>query len=54
MLRRLWNAFTAAVTSPTAVTQERNLAAFVLCRMLLAVGASASLVAIVEKLVSGM
>lgn len=50
-LKKLWHAFTAAITSPTAVKQEKSLAAFILVRLLLAVGASAGLVALVPKLI---
>lgn len=50
---KIWHGFLAAVTSPTAVDKERSLAAFVVTRVLLAAGASASLAAVVEKIVGG-
>lgn len=46
--KRAWRGFTAAVTSPTAVQQEKNLAVFVAVRVALALGASAGLVAVIE------
>lgn len=48
VFKRVLRAFTAAVTSPTAVTQEKNLVVFVVLRTALALGASAGLVAVIE------
>jgi len=50
MLKKALRAFLAAVTSPEAVKHEKSLAVLVITRVLLAVGASASLVALIEKL----
>jgi hypothetical protein len=47
---KAWRGFLAAVTSPTAVAQEKSLAVFIAVRVLQAVGASAALVALIEKL----
>ena len=44
------NALLAAATSPDAVKAEKSLAVLIVARALLAVGASASLVALVERL----
>jgi hypothetical protein len=49
---KAWRGFVAAVTSPTAVQKERSLAVFVAVRVLQAIGASAALVSLVEKLAS--
>jgi hypothetical protein len=53
MLKKVWASFKAAVTSPEAVKQERSLAALVVFRLALAVGASAGLAEFVSKLVHG-
>lgn len=50
---KLLQSLIAAVTSPTAVAKERSFAAFIIVRVLLAAGASASLVGIIAKLVGG-
>lgn len=47
-----WHGFTAAVTSPTAVAKEKSLAVFVAVRVLQSIGASAALIALIEKLAS--
>lgn len=52
-LNAIWHALVAAVTSPTAVKQERSLAAFIITRLLLAAGATEGVVQIVQKLVNG-
>lgn len=52
ILKRAAAGFRAAVTSPEAVRAEKNLAVFIAVRVALAVGASASLVALIEKLAS--
>lgn len=52
-LRQVWNGLVAAVTSPTAVKQERSLAAFIAGRVLLAAGASLGVEQIVVKIISG-
>lgn len=52
-LTKVWHAFTAAVTSPTAVQQERSFATFVTVRILLAIGASASLVELARTVITG-
>lgn len=46
-------AFIAAVTSPSAVAQERSLAVFIVTRVLLASGASYGIVELVAKIVGG-
>lgn len=51
-LKKAAAAFRAAVTSPEAVKAEKSLAVFVAVRVALAVGASASLVSLIEKLAS--
>lgn len=51
-LAAVWHGLVAAVTSPTAVKQEKSLAALVAGRVLLAAGASAGIVEIVQKLIS--
>lgn len=53
MFKKILRGFQAAVTSPTAVKQERSLAAFVIGRVLLAAGASTALVEFVAKLIHG-
>lgn len=52
-LRLMGRAFLAAVTSPEAVKQERSLAAFIVVRVALAIGASAAFVSFIEKLIGG-
>lgn len=52
-LRKVWHAFTAAVTSPTAVKQEKSLAVLVAVRIALAIGASAGLVELIPKIING-
>lgn len=52
-LSKIWHGLLAAVTSPTAVKQERSLAAFVIGRVLLAAGASLAIEQFVTKLVGG-
>lgn len=47
-LAKIARAFVAAVTSPTAVKQEKNLVVFVLVRVLLAAGASDGIVQLVQ------
>ena len=49
IFKRAAHAFLAAVTSPEAVKQEKNLAVLIVTRVALAVGASASLVSLVGK-----
>jgi len=44
----------AAVTSPSAVAQEKNLAVFVGTRVLLAVGASAGTIGLVEAIIKSL
>lgn len=52
MIRKIWNGFKAAVTSPEVVKQEKSLAVLVGTRLLIAVGASAGIVEIFTKLLS--
>jgi hypothetical protein len=49
----VWHGLAAAVTSPTAVQQERSLAAFLIGRVLLAAGASYGVEQVVVKIVGG-
>lgn len=49
-LKKAGNAFLAAITSPDAVKAEKSLAVFITTRVLIAVGASAGLVALVQHL----
>jgi hypothetical protein len=51
--RRVWRGLLAAVTSPEAVKQERSLAALIVGRVALALGSSAGLAALIEKIVHG-
>lgn len=53
LFSKVWNGLKAAVTSPTAVKQERSLAAFVVGRVLLAAGASFGVEQIVVKIIGG-
>lgn len=53
MFKKILRGLQAAVTSPTAVKQERSLASFIVGRVLLSAGASAALVEFVVKLVHG-
>ena len=46
MFKKIGRAFLAAISSPTAVKEEKNLFTFVLIRVLLAAGASDGLVQI--------
>lgn len=48
--KRVVRAFVAAVTSPSAVTKEKNLAVFIAVRVALSLGASAALVGAVVKI----
>lgn len=50
VFKRVVRAFVAAVTSPTAVTKEKNLAVFVGVRVALSLGASAALVDAIVKI----
>jgi len=50
MLKKVWKGFLAVVTSLDAVTAEKSLAVLVVTRVLLAIGASASLVELIAKL----
>jgi hypothetical protein len=50
VVKRVYHAVAAAVTSPTAVTKEKNLAVFVGVRVALSLGASAGLVSGVVKI----
>lgn len=52
-IKKAWAGFVAAITSPTAVAKEKNLAVFVGVRVALSLGASAGLVAAVAKIVGG-
>lgn len=52
-MKKIWVALVAAVTSPTAIKQEKSLGVFILGRVLLAVGASAALVEFVNKILTG-
>jgi hypothetical protein len=52
--RRTARALVAAVSSTEAVKAEKNLAVLVISRTLLSVGASASLVVLVEKIVQSL
>lgn len=47
-LAQIGRAFVAAVTSPTAVKQEKSLVVFVAVRVLLAAGASDGIVQLVQ------
>lgn len=51
-MKKVVRALVAAFTSPEAVKAEKSLAVLAVTRVLLAVGASASLVELVSKLVS--
>lgn len=53
MLRKVWAAFKAAVTSPEAVKQERSLAALIVFRLVLTTGASVGVAEIIAKLIHG-
>lgn len=53
VFKRVAAALLAAVTSPTAVKEERSLAAFVVGRVLLAAGASYGIEQIVVKIIGG-
>lgn len=46
--KKAWKGFVAAVTSPTAVKQEKSAAVFITTRIVLSLGASAGVVAGVE------
>lgn len=48
-MKKIGRAFIAAITSPTAVKEERNLAVFVATRVLLAAGASEGLIQLIGK-----
>lgn len=50
---RILNGLRAAVTSPTAVKQERSLAALIVGRVLLAAGASYGVEQIATKIIGG-
>lgn len=50
-LNKVWQAVKAAVTSPTAVAKEKNLAVFIGVRIALSLGASAALVDAIVKIV---
>lgn len=52
-LKKLGAAFLAAITTPTAIKEERSLAALIVFRLLLAVGASTGLVDLIVKAVHG-
>lgn len=47
-IKKILRSFVAAVTSPTAVKDEKNLVVFVAVRVLLAAGASDGLVQLVQ------
>lgn len=51
--RVAFRAFLAAITSPEAVKLERGLAAFIVVRVLIAVGASAGLVELARNVIGG-
>lgn len=48
-LKRAGRAFVAAVTSPEAVKKEKALAVFIVVRVALALGASASFIQLIES-----
>lgn len=50
-LKQMGRAVVAAVTSPTAVKEEKSLAVLVLTRLLLAAGASEGIVQLVQLVV---
>lgn len=52
-LTLIWHGLVAAVTSPTAVKQERSLGALIVGRVLLAAGASYGVEQIVVKVIGG-
>jgi len=52
-LKEIGAAFLAAVTSPTAVKAERSVAALIVFRVALALGASAGLAEFISKYVHG-
>jgi hypothetical protein len=52
ILKKITAAVVAAITSPEAVMAEKSIVTLVIVRVALAVGASASLVAVIEKLIS--
>lgn len=52
-LKKIWHGFTAAVTSPTAVKQEKSLATLILVRVAIAAGATGGLVEIIPKIING-
>lgn len=47
-MKKILHAILAAVTSPTAVKAEKNLAVFIAVRVAIALGASAGLVAFIQ------
>lgn len=49
-LKKAWRAFLAAITSPTAVKQEKSVAVFIVTRVLLAIGASEGLIKLVQAI----
>lgn len=53
VLKNVWRGLLAAVTSPTAVKQERSLAAFVVGRVLLSAGASYGVEQFVVRVIGG-
>lgn len=52
-LKAIGRGLLAAVTSPTAIQQERSLAAFIVGRVLLSAGAATGVVDLVTKLIHG-
>ena len=53
-MKKFWASIKAAVTSPTAVVEEKNLAVFAATRILLAVGAGAGVVGLVTAVIQGL
>lgn len=52
--KKVGAAVLAALSSPTAVTAEKSVGVLVATRVLLAVGASAGVVSVVEKIINGL
>lgn len=52
-LKQIASGIAAAVTSPEAIKQERSLAALIVTRTLLAIGAGDALVQLAQKIIGG-
>lgn len=53
MFRKILRGIAAAFTTPDAVKAERSLAAIVVTRLLLALGASGALIVEIQKIIGG-